>query len=61
MDGKVIQLKTVGPDGVERIRTAGPTVTLDDIEGLAEAEVYAGYATYAAVLVDGEIYSELEA
>ena len=56
----IIQLKTRGFDGSERVRTAGPGVTLDDIEGLAEAEFYAGLEAYAAVLVDGEIYTELE-
>ncbi len=56
----MIQLKTRGLDGSERVRTAGPDMTLDDIEGLAEAEFYAGLVAYAAVLVDGEIYTELE-
>ena len=37
----MIQLKTVGPDGSEMVRTAGPAVTLEDIEGVAEAEIEA--------------------
>lgn len=57
----MIQLKTIDQDGNEYIRKAKPGVSLAEVEELMENEVVGGYATYAAVLVDGEIYSELEA
>ena len=36
-------------------------VSVEDICEVAENEVYDGYADYARVTVDGEIYMELEA
>lgn len=57
----LIQLKTKAQDGSERTRRAKPDVTIAEVEEIAEKEVESGYAVYAAVLVDGKIYSELEA
>lgn len=56
----MIQLKTRERDGSMRVRTAGPAATLDDVLAVMEAEVYGGDTDYAAVLVDGKIYTELE-
>lgn len=36
-------------------------VSLDEVCEIAENEVYGGYADYARVTVDGEIYAEYEA
>lgn len=36
-------------------------VSLEDVLEIAESEVYDGYADYARVTVDGEIYAEYEA
>ena len=55
-----IVLKTTEPGGKTRLRTAKPGATLEDICEIAENEVYGGYAVYAAVIVDGEVYIELE-
>ncbi len=56
-----IELKTTEPGGKTRLRTAKPGATLEDICEIAENEVGSGFAVYAAVIVDGKIYSELEA
>ena len=39
---------------------AKPGVSVEDICEIAENEVYGGYADYARVTVDGEIYAEYE-
>ena len=41
-------------------REAKPFATVDDICEIAECEVNGGYADYACVTVDGEIYAEYE-
>lgn len=40
---------------------ATASVTLDDILEIAECEILDGYADYALVEVDGEVYAEYEA
>lgn len=55
-----IQLKVIDPSGKTKLMNAKPGVTIGEIEEIMENEVYGGYAVYAAVIVDGEIYSELE-
>ena len=42
-------------------RKARQTATVEDILEIAEKEVNDGYADYAMVEVDGEIYAEYEA
>lgn len=56
----MIQLRTRELDGSTRTRTAGQDATLEEVETVAETEFYGGLVTYAAVLVDGAVYSELE-
>lgn len=56
-----IELKTTEPGGRTRHRAAKPGATLKEICEIAENEVYGGFAVYAAVIVDGKIYSEEEA
>lgn len=41
-------------------RKAKPSATVEDICEIAECEVNGGYADYACVTVDGEIYAEYE-
>ena len=56
----MIQLVTTEMDGRTRTVTAADGVTLEYVLGAMEAAVYDGTATYAAVLVDGQIYAEIE-
>lgn len=57
---KKIQLKTIDADGKERIRTARSGVTIAEVEAAMERTVLGGHAVYAAVIVDDEVYAELE-
>lgn len=56
-----IQLKVIDPSGKTKMMNAKPGVTVGEVEEIMENEVNSGYAVYAAVIVDGEIYAELEA
>lgn len=58
---KKIQLKTIDIDGNERIRTAKSGVTTVEVEAAMERTVLGGHAAYAAVIVDDEVYAEMEA
>lgn len=58
---KKIQLKTIDVDGNERIRTAKSGVSIGEVEDAMERMVLGGHAVYAAVIVDDEVYAELEA
>ena len=42
-------------------KTAKETATLEDIMEIAECEVFGGYADYAQVWVDNNMYAEYEA
>ena len=55
-----IQLKTIDPSGKTKIMNAKPGVTVAQVEEIMEKEVNGGFAYCAAVIVDGEVYSELE-
>lgn len=57
---KKIQLKTIDVDGNERIRTAKSGVSIGEVEDAMERMVLGGHAVYAAVIVDDEVYAELE-
>lgn len=57
---KKIQLKTIDVDGNERFRTAKSGVTIGEVEDAMERMVLGGHAVYAAVIVDDEVYAELE-
>lgn len=56
-----IRLKVIDPSGKTKMMNAKPGVTVSEIEEIMKNEVNSGYAVYAAVIVDGEIYAELEA
>lgn len=57
---KKIQLKTIDVDGNERIRTAKSGVSIEEVEAVMERIVLGGHADYAAVIVDDEVYAEME-
>ena len=57
---KEIKLVLKEPNGKRRVKYGKPGVSLDRICEIAECEVNGGYATYAAVYVDGELYIEVE-
>lgn len=57
---KKIQLKTIDADGKERIKTARSGVSIKEVEAAMERTVLGGHAVYAAVIVDDEVYAELE-
>lgn len=57
---KKLQLKLTDRNGKTKLMNAKQGVTIEEVEEIMENEVYGGYAVYAAVIVDGEIYSELE-
>ena len=56
----IIHLETRSADGRTMVRRARPGTTVDEICEIAECEVNGGYAVYAAVYVDREIYVEYE-
>lgn len=56
----MIRLITKKSGKVVLNKTAKNSATVDDICAIAECEVYDGYADYACVEVDGEIYAEYE-
>lgn len=58
---KNIQLKTIDVYGKERIKTARSGVSIKEVEAAMERTVLSGHAVYAAVIVDDEVYSEMEA
>lgn len=60
-DSRVIQMVVTKGCGAKETRTALQGVTLEDVCEAAELSVIRGYAVYAAVLVDGEVYTEMEA
>lgn len=55
-----IQLKTIDPSGKTKMMNAKPGVTIKQVQEIMESEVTCGFAVYAAVIVDGEVYAELE-
>lgn len=55
-----IRLLTMKDGEVVMNKKANPWVTVDEVLMIAENEVYGGYADYARVTVDGEIYAEYE-
>lgn len=55
-----IQLKTIDPSGKTKIMNAKTGVSLAEVKEIMENEVLSGYAVYAAVLLDGEIYEIME-
>lgn len=57
---KKIQLKTIDADGKERTKTAKSGVSIREVEAAMERTVLGGHAVYAAVIVDDEVYAELE-
>lgn len=57
----MIQLITKRNGMIVMNRTAGQGTTAEEVDWIASCEVNDGYADYAVVLVDGEIYSEYEA
>ena len=57
----MIQLITKKYGRIVMNRTAGYGTTAEEVDWIASCEVNDGYADYAVVLVDGEIYSEYEA
>ena len=56
-----IQLKTVDPSGKTKVMNAKPGITVSQVEEIMENEFICGSAVYATVIVDGKLYSELEA
>ena len=57
----MIQLITKKNGEIVMNRTGGQGAYAEDIDWIAYREVNDGYADYAVVLVDGEIYSEYKA
>lgn len=57
---KSIWILTMKDGEVVMHKYARSGVTVDDVCEIAENEVNDGYADYARVTVDGEIYMELE-
>ena len=60
-NSRMIQMVVTKGCGAKETRTALPGVTLEDVCEAAELSVARGYAVYAAVLVGGEVYMEMEA
>lgn len=58
---KEIRLLTTMEGEILIDKKARPGVSVKDICEIAENEVYGGYADYARVTINGEIYMELEA
>lgn len=58
---KTIRLITMKDGALVLSKKARKGVSVDDICEIAENEVYGGYADYACVTIDDEIYMELEA
>ena len=57
----MIRLLTMKDGKVVMDRKANPRVTIGEVCEIAEHEVMDGYADYARVTIDGEIYIEVEA
>lgn len=55
-----IQLKTISYSGKTKIMDTKPEVTIKQVEEIMENQVACGFAVYAAILVDGKVYAELE-
>lgn len=55
-----IQLKTIDTSGKTKMIDAKPGVTINQVQEIMENEVTCGFAVYAAVIVDGKVYAELE-
>lgn len=55
-----IQLKTIDPSGKTKMMDAKPGVAINQVLEIMENEVACGFAVYAAVIVDGKVYAELE-
>ena len=56
-----IRLLTKKDDEVVMNAKAKPSAALSEIVNIAECEVNGGYADYARVTIDGEVYAEYEA
>lgn len=56
----MIQLQTIDFRGCDKKRTARTGVTTAQVIKCAEDAVDSGLVQYAAVIVDGEVYSEYE-
>lgn len=57
---KAIKLLTMLDGKIVLNKKAKASTTLDEVCEIAESEVYSGFADYARVTVDEEIYMELE-
>lgn len=55
-----ITLKTRDVCGGGMNKRAKPGVSLEDVLEIAENEVTCGYAVWAGVYIDGELYAEYE-